>query len=306
MLAASLVFYLIKWHELPSEIGIHFGPDGNFDVTASKVYGFYPHFIVGIITCGLAFADHVILTKHSGLQINETGEMQFKSGLLLTLDFFALMWSISFSLWSYAVSLQQPLNTGLIGCILSILSVPMLLGIIMLMIIVHKHKRKNADPAPAGRMRRLCRLTAWLLTGSGICMLIACWGRYPSDPEKFLDPAYRGSAYFANVNTYLDKHILLIPHATVIILLILIELFSAKAIKADRRPLLLLMDKLKLFCGMFFFWWNLMLESEKRIGIISVGLYVSICTALFVTYALQRSKREDDTKSGSPAPRDTV
>lgn len=306
VLVASLVFYLIKWHELPAEIGMHFDSDGNYDVIASKLYGFYPHLIGGSIISGFAFADHLIVKKHSGLQISETGEMLFKSGLLLTLDFFALMWSIYFSLWSYAVSLQQPLNTRLIGCILSVLSVPVLVGIIILLIIVQKYKIKNVNSTVTELMRRMCRLTAWLLTGSGICIMIACWGRYPTDPAYFFDPAYQGLAYFANFDSYLDKRLLLIPHALIIILLILLELISAKAVMADRRRLILLTDKFKLICGVFFFWWNLMLDSENRIGIVSVGMFVSICAALFATYAIQCSKRKDIAKSDSPAPQDTI
>lgn len=105
---------------------------------------------------------------------------------------------------------------------------------------------------------------------------------------------------------YLDKRLLLIPHALIIILLILLELISAKAVTADRRRLVLLTDKLKLICGVFFFWWNLTLDSENRIGIVSVGMFVSICATLFATYAIQCSKRKDIAKSDSPAPQDTI
>ena len=57
ILTASLIFYLSKWNSYPNEIGVHFGADGEYDVVASKFYGFYPHVIGGIVMAGLQFSS---------------------------------------------------------------------------------------------------------------------------------------------------------------------------------------------------------------------------------------------------------
>ena len=286
-LVASLVFYLIKWNTLPDEIGMHFDHNGDFDVVASKVYGFYPHVIGGLILTGMAVADHFIQTKSTGLKITEKGEKLFKAVLILTLDCFTFMWSSYFSFWSYSVSAQSPLNTHLYGKIESVSLVLLMtgIGIQNYICIKYKTQKKYVD---LKLMHRLCRLTAWFLTVGGIWAFAESWNRHPSDEELYFNPQYYGLAYFENFDAFLDKRLLLIPQILVIALLVAFEVISAKATKAKRDVFVSLIDKLKLICGVFFFWWNLLLDTESRIGIVSVCLFGLLCIVSIVTYGIKR------------------
>ena len=89
----------------------------------------------------------------------------------------------------------------------------------------------------------------------------------------------------------LDKRFLLIPHVLIFILLTVLEILSAKAVKSNKNALASLTDRLKLIGSVFFFWWNLMLMSEMRIGIFSVSLFVCLCVLFFIIY-LKRKKSE--------------
>ena len=67
ILAASLVFFLIRWNELPERAGVHFDSYGSFDVYAERAYGFYPHIVGSVFIAGLAFAVRVTGKKKTGL-----------------------------------------------------------------------------------------------------------------------------------------------------------------------------------------------------------------------------------------------
>jgi hypothetical protein len=288
-LATSLIFYLIKWNQLPDEIGMHFDFEGNFDVVSSKIYGFYPHVIGGLILAGMAGANHLIETKNTGLKITEKGEKLFKAVLILTLDCFTFMWSSYFSFWAYSVSTQSPLNTRLYGRIESVIMVLLLIGIGIQNYICIKYKteKKYVD---SNLMHRLSRLIPWLLTAGGIWAIAESWNRHPSDEELYFNPEYQGLAYFENFNAFGDKRLLLIPQILIIALLVIFEILSAKATKANNNILVSLTDKLKLICGVFFFWWNLLLDTETRIGIVSVGLFGLLCIISIVTYITRKNK----------------
>ena len=90
ILLGSLVFYLIKWNSLPEEIGMHFSYDGQFDVVASKFYGFYPHIVSGIMLTIAAVANHFILKVKTGLKLTKQGEKIFRTEMCMALDFFFL------------------------------------------------------------------------------------------------------------------------------------------------------------------------------------------------------------------------
>ena len=79
MLLASLVYYLTRWNDLPDDPGIHFDGNGNFDVYASKFYGFYPHVVGGLISAVLAAAVHLAGKVNAGLKITEKGDRLFRA-----------------------------------------------------------------------------------------------------------------------------------------------------------------------------------------------------------------------------------
>ncbi|SDA19611.1 Protein of unknown function [Ruminococcus sp. YE71] len=287
-LAASLVFFLIKWNDLPAEIGMHFDGDGNFNEFASKIYGFYPQVFGWLMTAGIALADHVIKKKDSGLKISEKGEMLFRSELLLTLDILLFIPTVIFSDWTYSVAVQQPLNAALVRSTMNIDLTIILISIIIQIMTCLKHRIRNDDTPGSNLFHRVSRLTAWLLAAGTVAALAESWDRHPCDEKLYYDPDYNGLAYFANFGSYLDKRLLLIPHALMIILLTVTEIISVKAGKKHNDRLVSLTDKLKLIFGLFFFWWNTQLDMEISIGMISAGLFVLLCTVSFVTYAIKK------------------
>ena len=290
ILAAGLVLILIKWKELPAEIGMHFDSDGNFDVIASKFYGFYPQIVGGIIIAGIAAADHFIQRKNTGLKISEKGEKLFKSELLLNLDFLLLIPCIFLSHWSYCVAEQTSLNLELMKRILAPISIIVSIGILIQIVTCFIYRQKKEDTADSGLTHRLSRLIPWLLTAGGIASIAECWNRYPINTDLYYDPQYFNLAYFSNFDAYMDKHLLLIPHAVVIILLTISEIVSVKAGKKNNVLLVSMTDKLKLIFGAFFFWWNLVLEEEQSIGVVSAGLFILLCMAAIVTHAFKKKK----------------
>ena len=283
--AASLVFYLTKWSSLPQEIGMHFDPDGQFDVVASKFYGFYPHIVSGIFITITAFADYFIKRKKTGLKLTEQGEKIFRTEMIISLDFFALFWSVFFGVWSYSVSMQIPLNIDLLVIIwkifLAVIFVINLCGTVMRR--KHKIKTEKKEKNPQA-FHRMSRIIAYMLTAGEAFLLFWIWDRYPADDELYFNEDYYGLAYFANFDKYLDKHYLLIPQIMILVILAVIEIISVKAVKSDKKALVSLTDRLRLTGGVFFFWWNLMLDSCVRIGIFSVSLFVILNIIYFVLY----------------------
>ncbi|MBR1591456.1 MAG: hypothetical protein IJ666_00375 [Ruminococcus sp.] len=285
ILASSLILYLTKSNSLSAEIGMHFDGNGEFDVVASKLYGFYPHIVSGIFIIITAFADYFVTRKKTGLKLTEQGEKIFRTEMIISLDFFALFWSVFFGIWSYSVSLQIPLNIDLLVIIwkifLAVIFVTNLCGTVMR----RKHKirtaRKEKNPQA---FHRISRIIAYILTAGEAFMLFWCWDRYPADDELYFNEDYYGLAYFANFDKYLDKHYLLIPQIMIFVILATIEIISVKAVKSDKKALVSLTDRLRLTVGVFFFWWNLMLDSCMRIGIFSVSLFLILNIIYFVLY----------------------
>ncbi|MBR0483204.1 MAG: hypothetical protein IJJ69_00315 [Oscillospiraceae bacterium] len=291
ILMASLVFYLTKWNSFPEEIGIHFDGNGQYDVIASRYYGFYPHIVGGILIAGLAFAVFLINRKKTGLNITETGEQHFKTELCLTLDCLSVLLSLFFANWSRCVSLQIPLNINFMGNLELVMMTAVTAGIISEVIICRKHKIQQEHAQNYKTVHSVCRLTAWLLTFGSAGILSVAWERFPSDEELYFNPDYYGLAYFSNLDVFLDKRFLLIPHVLIFILLTVLEILSAKAVKSNKNALVSLTDRLKLTGSVFFFWWNLVLMSEMSIGIFSVSLFLCLYVLFFIIY-LKRKKSE--------------
>ena len=284
ILAASLVFFLIKWNDLPDEIGIHFASDGQFVVEAEKFFGFYPHLAGGILIAVFAVADHLIKKIKIGLGISAEGEMLFKTEFRLTLDVLSVLVSLFFANWSLSVSLQVPLNADVARILAVFMFCVSAAGIALGIITYIKHREKEENSESSGRFRPVCRLIAWMLTVSGIAVLLIAWDRLPGDEEYYFDPDYYGLAYFANFDAYLDRRLLLIPHIVIVVLLAVLEVISVKAMKANKTALVSHTDRSKLISGVFFFWWNMLLISELGIGIVSVCLFVLLYAVSFIIY----------------------
>ena len=293
ILFGSLIFYLTKWNSLPEEIGMHFSSDGQFDVVASKFYGFYPHIVSGIMLTIVTVANHFILKVKTGLKLTEQGEKIFRTEMCMALDFFGMFWCTFFAVWSYSVSLQIPLDIDLqmnfAKIFLAVIFVINLCGTVLR----RKHKIKSKKEKNPQAFHRLSRIITYMITAGEAFILFWCWDRFPSDDELYFDENYYGLAYFANLDRYLDKHYLLIPQAVLFVILAVIEIISVKAVKSDRKALVSLTDKSRLTVGIFFFWWNLTLQSGMKTGVISVSLFVTLNIIYFVLYFREHSHKEE-------------
>ncbi|MDO4864645.1 MAG: hypothetical protein Q4A05_10800 [Ruminococcus sp.] len=290
ILLGSVGFFLSKWSSLPREIGIHFGGDGDFDVVAAKVFGFYPHVIGAIIFAGMTVAFIVIRRKKTGLKITEKGENIFKAELIITLELFLMYCMMLVVMWTRSVSLQVSMETGLVGNITLIMLAVVTVGIISEVITcaVCRDKSEGAKSSMLGH--RVARLVAWLLTFGGVWMLAESWVRHPADEELYFDPDYYGLAYFANLDRFLDKHWLIVPQVMVVVLLIVLEVISVRAVRSQKSALVKLTDDLKLFSGIFFFIVNMLLCSETRIGAGFVAFFAVLYLIAFILYFVRRKK----------------
>lgn len=290
ILSASLVFFLIKWNSLPDEIGIHFAADGQFDVEAEKFFGFYPHLVGGILIAVFAVAYRLINRIKTGIKISEGGETLLKTEFRLTLDALSVLISLFFANWSRSVSLQIPLDVTAVRIMFALMLAVGAAGIVSGIITYHKYREHRERTESPGRFHSVCRLIAWMLTASGLAVLAVGWDRLPADEEYYFNPDYYGLAYFANFDAYLDRRLLLIPHTLIVILLAVLEVISVKAAKAGKNALVAHTDRLKLICGVFFFFWNILLIAELGIGLVSPCLFVCLITASFIMYIKKKNK----------------
>ena len=226
-----------------------------------------------------------------GFGISSEGEMIFKTEFRLTLDVLSVLVSLFFANWSLSVSLQVPLNVVLVLILAAFMFCASAAGIISGIVTYKKHRRKKENSEKPGRFHSVCRLIAWMLTVSGIVVLLIGWDRLPGDEKYYYDPEYYGFAYFANFNAFLDRRLLLIPHIMIVALLAVLEVMSVKARRSNKNALVALTDKLKLISGVFFFWWNMLLISELGIGIVSLCLFVLFYTASFIMYFKKKNSR---------------
>lgn len=288
ILGGSLIYYLTKWGSLPDEPGIHFGPDQEFDVYASKVYGFYPHLMSGITIGIAAFSGWLISRKSTGLNISEKGEKLFKAEIMLTVDVIALLVTLTFLEWTMAVSHQRALgNIALV--LISAAFIAGAVGMIAEIVTAVKFRKKNEPAKGTGTFHRSCRAAAWLVTGLSVILLIFIWERLP---DGDVTDQYHGLAYFANFDAYLAKWLLLVPYAVVIAILAVLEVISVRAMKKDSKALVRFTDRLKLINGLFFFWWDLMLMSEAEIGAVSVCIYAGLTILYAALYIFHKKENK--------------
>lgn len=267
---------------------MHFSHDGQFDVVASKFYGFYPHIVSSIFVVITAVANYFLPKIKTGLKLTEQGEKIFRTEMCMALDFFGMFWCVFFAVWSYSVSMQIPLDMDLqmnfAKIFLAVIFVINLCGTVLR----RKHKIKTPNKEKNQQaFHRLSRIIAYMLTAGEAFLLFWIWDRFPADEELYFNEDYYGLAYFANLDKYLDKHYLLIPQAVLFVILAVIEIISIKAVKSNKKELVTLLDKLRLTSGVFFFWWNLILQSGIKIGIVSVSLFIILNVIGFISYLIK-------------------
>ena len=142
ILGVALVCFLFAYGGLPERIGVHFGHDGDFDVIAEKIFGFYP-FAAGfglmlLFTLGGHFAGKL----KTGLKLAEGGDRAFRAVIKGYACILCWVWSVFFTRWTYSVITQTPNNIIFLTIIswIFLLSVPALVAAIDIVRIKYRIK----------------------------------------------------------------------------------------------------------------------------------------------------------------------
>ena len=290
ILLASLIFFLTKWRSLPAEIGMHFGPDGNFDVIASKWYGFYPHIVDGLALGGIAFSGWLIGRRPMGMKITEKGEMLCKTELTAVLDVLAVLISLYFGNWSRSVAVQTPLNERFMGGLVTAMFAAGFGGFTALLVTGRICRTEKGVPANAEVTHRMSRLAAWMLTAVMLLIAIVIYERHPANETFYNDPDYYGTAFYANFGVYKTRALLWIPTVLHILILTLIESLNVRAGKAQNAAFSRLTDDLRLTYGFFGFWWLLLLHLEAPIGWVSPLIFAAVCSLHVIRFLKAKKK----------------
>ncbi|MBR6873807.1 MAG: hypothetical protein IKN17_09915 [Ruminococcus sp.] len=313
-LAGSMVFYLTRWGSLPEQPGIHFAPDGSFDVYASKVYGFYPHLIM-LITIVINIVVTWLVGKEKlklGLKVDDRGKNIILSSIVIVLDIVALLVCGCFAVWSYSVSVQEPLSMKLMSMLLYAAFGAAIAGGIFQCVVNARHRLRpetEEDLSPGERKKQrlrfiltgrssrtdpalfhgLSRAVSWLAAGIMLFMTAFVLERLPSGDVA---DEYHGLAYFANLDGYYAKWLVFLPLIAAVPFMALFEVMGIRAKKKGTVPAMLLADRLKLIFAGFGCWWELVLIHEREIGVVSVGLFLVLCAGAAVLYYRGRRDKE--------------
>ena len=297
-LAGMFIAYFIAMPGLPDEPGIHFSPDREFDVYASKIYGFYPHLITLIILLvDLGGTWAVTGGKLKlGLNVTERGNELIKWVIALTLDLAAAFFEGYFVFWTYSVCTQRPLSSHAPGCAMHTYEAGFL-GLIVCVILSRKYALPKTEESREKKLaldHRIHRLLGWIGVGMVFLIVLFVMERLP---EGDLADEHHGMAWFANFGEYLPKWLVLSPFMVLVPLMGIFELLGDRAFKAGDRAGTQLADGDKSTLAIFCIWWALMLASEEPIGWISTCLCAGALWWDLAEYLFRRKKGSSKEQS---------
>ena len=311
----QFVYYIIHMGSLPEEPGIHFAANGEFDVYASKIYGFYPH-IITLIALAVDIVVTVVIAKGKlklGLKVSENGSRLITSSIVVTLDLITLSVVGCFCCWVYAVSRQdQGIMGKYPGIILSIGIFAVLAGVIFQCAVSAVCREKTEDekdfsPEEKRKRRirflltgssgnadkelshRLSRIAGWLTVAVLTGIILFSLERLPSDDIADL---HHGQAFFANFGDYYPKWLVFLPYIIAVPIMALCEIISVGANKKGRAALVTLCDRIKLLLAVFSSWWEMILVNEQPIGFVSVILFAVLCITDFIRYHFEKTAEQ--------------
>ncbi|MBR1862774.1 MAG: hypothetical protein IJ806_01630 [Ruminococcus sp.] len=148
----------------------------------------------------------------------------------------------------------------------------------------------NKQTADLATLHRLGRLIGWLMAAIGIVFLIAVWERLPNGDVADI---YHGLAYFADLDRYLDKRLLLVPHAALILLLALLEIASVRAYKKGNGPWVRFLASAKVFSGVYGFIAILFLESEMKFSFGLLGFFAALVLIELIKLIVENIKEKE-------------
>lgn len=292
MLLASLVYYLIRWNDLPDDPGIHFDGDGNFDVYASKFYGFYPHVVGGLISAVLAAAVHLAGKVNVGLKITEKGDRFFRAEAGVTMSLISLIVSAFFTNWSLSVSRQTPLNRSVLNIIGYGIMLVLLIGLTAQVITGKKYSVKEKKENDPLLKRRLSSIIMWLMTAASIFVLLVTWSRQPASNDEQFYYEHFGYAWFEQLGIFVHRNYLLIPHALMIIYSAVMEVLTVRIVKKNDKSLLEMISDLKTISAFMFFALLINFDSDVIPGLKFFLICAAFICVILVKFAIARRKEK--------------
>lgn len=312
----QLVFYLVHWGSLPEEPGIHFAPDGTFDVCASKVYGFYPH-LISLIVLAVHLVVSLVISREKlklGLKVSEKGKRLFLGSLLMTVDLVVLSVMLCECCWVFAVSTQNENIMGKVpGMILTAGLIIAFAGIVFQCIVcavfkekheaeeelspAEKRKRRlrflltgRTEKADSAMFHRLSRICSWISVAMLTGIILFCLERLPLGDVA---DEHHGLAWFENVGEYLPKWLVFLPYIAAVPLMAVLEAVDIFTGKSKNQPLMQLCDSLKLILAVFSGWWEMLIISEIAVGMASVSIFAALCLISVIRYFIARRSSSD-------------
>lgn len=148
ILVVGFVRMLIAYPSLPETVGMHFGPNGEFDLFGNKTETFtlfYPCIVSLVFLVVYEVLAFVSKRVKTGLNVNETGERMIREAIAILLD--VLKWIFSFfyaGVWVDCVIRQHALNTT-IPVVLVVVAICLFAICVMFLIAVRIKFSKEND-----------------------------------------------------------------------------------------------------------------------------------------------------------------
>ena len=148
ILVVGFVRMLIAYPSLPETVGMHFGPNGEFDLFGNKTETFklfYPCIVSLVILVVFEVLAFVSKRVKTGLNVNETGERMIREAIAILLDVLKLIFSFfNAGVWVDCVIRQHALNTT-IPVVLVVVAICLFAKCVMFLIAVRIKFSKEND-----------------------------------------------------------------------------------------------------------------------------------------------------------------
>lgn len=141
----SLFKILLSYETLPNELGVHFAPDGTFDVIADKkdflLVG-YPYIMSFIILVTSEVIVYFLNKSKAGFKITKTGEIKVKELIKLLVHITKIFFIIYLSLiWSECMIRQININSSLMRIFTIIYLIIVIINLILIFKNIVKYKK---------------------------------------------------------------------------------------------------------------------------------------------------------------------
>lgn len=140
----SLLAFFVMLPRLPEQCGVHFSPNGSFDVYDHPLHGLYPHG-VNLIALGILWlADALAGKVRTGFRVTEAGEAKMTLAVRLAFDWGRLLFVAFFCYWNICVITQMPLRPPVAAAVVWLLIAGLPVLVAALIVIRIRNGRKAA------------------------------------------------------------------------------------------------------------------------------------------------------------------